>query len=182
MSGHTVNLLFVCTANVCRSPLAAGLMASNAKQAGARVQIASASVDHEIRQTHPTTVGLLAARGISLGRAQSRPINEALLDGADLVLVMTADHAKAVVGRFPAHRHKVFVVRHLANEAQPAAAADSVASWLDRVHALPRDYVRDEQWDIEDPMGQSDELYRVVDAQLDEATIWLANLLATIPT
>ena len=119
---------------------------------------------------------------MTVGRSESQPVNEELIGGADLVLVMTAEHAKSVVGRFPAERHKVFVLRHLANEAEPAAADDTVTSWLERTHALARDYARDEQWDVEDPMGQSEELYRLVDGQIDEATTWLANVLATITT
>ena len=174
-------MLFVCTANVCRSPLAAGLMAVNAKDAGARVNVASASVDHEVRSTHPTTLAMLAARGVALGRETSQPISPALIGGADLVLVMTSDHAKFVVGRFPADRHKVFVLGHLANEVPPVTETDSVDDWLARVHALARDYAHEERWDIVDPMGESDEIYGQVLAELDAATGWLANVLSTLP-
>ena len=155
-------------------------MAVNAKDVGAHVRIASASVDHEVRSTHPTTLELLEARGVALGRAQSQQIDEQVVDGSDLILVMTADHAKAVVGRFPATRHKVFLLRHLAQEVQPAEVTDSVDGWLTSVHDIARDYSHGEEWDIEDPMGQSDAVYQAVAAQIDEATAWLANVFATL--
>ena len=176
-----VNLLFVCTANVCRSPLAAGLMAFNAKQAGARVNVASGSTDQEIRGTHPTTVRMLHERGISLGRDHSQPLTPGLVGGSDLVLVMTAEHARAVVGRYPDARNKVFVMQHLAGELQPAGEDETLDSWLRSAYAIRRDYSRDEQWDIIDPNNESEAIYRAVEVQIDNATNWLATVISTLP-
>lgn len=156
-------------------------MAFNARSTNASVRVASASIDHEIRNTHPTTLEILHRRHVSLGRTKSRALTPELVDGSDLVLVMTAEHARAVVGRFPKARHKVFVLEHFAAEVQPAGDSDSVDSWLSEAHKIPRDYSRDDGWDIQDPNGQSDAIYSAVEVQIDNATMWLATVISTLP-
>ena len=156
-------------------------MAFNAKEVGAPVRVASASVDHEIRETHPTTVAMLKARGVDLGRDRSMPLTDELIAGSDLVLVMTAEHARAVVGRFPKARTKVFLLEHLAAEVQPAGDADTFDSWLATVHTMRRDYARSEQWDIQDPISESEAIYKAVEVQIDNATMWLATVISTLP-
>ena len=180
MPSRPLNVLFVCTANVCRSPLAAGLLAFHASNRGVSVNVASGSLDHEVRDVHPTTVRMLTERGVSLGRDRSQPLSEALVAGADLVLVMTVDHAKGVVGRFPAARTKTFLLNHLTTVLAPAGANESVDQWLSAVRSTPRDYSRDETWDIADPWKQSDELYVEVEAEIDRAISWLADIVSTL--
>jgi len=177
-----LNILFICTANVCRSPLAAGLLAYNAKQAGLEVNIASASLDHEIRPTHATTTKLLAGRDITLVREQSQPLSDHLIDGADLVLVMTTEHAKGVVGRFPGSRRKVFLLSHLTGELNAPEGIRTTADWLQMIYARPRDYANNTKWDIPDPNNQPDSVYQAVDTLIDNATAWLATVLAILPS
>ena len=71
-----MRVLVACTANVCRSPLAVGLMAFHAQEEGAPVQVSSASVDEEVRALYPLTLGRLASRCSDLGRAVSGPTFE----------------------------------------------------------------------------------------------------------
>ena len=156
-------------------------MAFNAKEVGAAVRVASASIDHEIRQTHPTTVAMLNSRGVQLGRDRSQPITDELIAGSDLVLVMTAEHARAVVGRFPQARTKVFLLEHLAAEIQPASDDDTVDTWVAAVQSMRRDYARSEQWDIQDPISESEAVYQAVEVQIDNATMWLATVISTLP-
>ena len=156
-------------------------MAYNAKEVGAAVRVASASVDQEIRETHPTTVAMLNARGVQLGRERSQPISEDLISGSDLVLVMTAEHARAVVGRYPMARTKVFLLEHLAAEIQPAEDTDTADSWIGRVQTMRRDYASGDQWDIQDPISESEAVYKAVEVQIDNATMWLATVISTLP-
>lgn len=153
-------------------------MAVNAKQVGARVNVASGSIDDTVRPTHPTTVRMLAERGVTLARDESQPLSDHLVAGADLVLVMTAEHARSVVGRFRTERRKVFALAHLVSDLMPPDVGDTVDEWLNTVYAKARDYSRNEQWDIQDPISESDTIYQAVEIQIDNATSWLANVLA----
>lgn len=179
MSGGSVGVLFVCTANVCRSPLAAGLMAFHARNEGAPVQVSSASVDYEVRDLHPLTLGRLADRGIYLDRTDSQPISEKLVSGADLVLVMTAEHARSVVGRFPDELHKVFVLQHFTATVPLPTRNQELGEWLAEAWATPKNYASDVSWDLEDPSMQPTTVFDAIEVRLDTLTRWLATGLAT---
>lgn len=174
---RAIRILFVCTANVCRSPMAGGFMVRNAQSLNAPVQVASASVDLQVRAIHPTAQTILAEHGISLGRDQSQPVTRELVSGADLVLAMTGEHVRRLVGRFPEARARIFTLAHLAAIATPRGPDQAVHDWLTLVHGLPRDYARTEQWDIEDPILATEETFRRVGDQIDQATFWLASLV-----
>ncbi|MEM9203128.1 MAG: hypothetical protein AAGC53_15835, partial [Actinomycetota bacterium] len=178
--GQTLHVLFVCTANVCRSPLAAGLMAHHARDSGAKIRVASASIDQETRAMHPTTLKLLADRGISLDRTESQPLTAGLIDGADLVLTMTRDHANAVVGRFPTAREWTFVLGHFTALISELDRHETVGAWLRAAYEASAFGRLDDQWDIVDPNGRSNRVYQQVDAELDFATAWLASELTSI--
>ncbi len=180
-TNDSVRLLFVCTANVCRSPMAAGMMAYHSKLNGAPVEVSSASVDQERRQLHPMIATILSERHVSLGRTESQPVTEALAAGADFILTMTADHAISVVGRFADSKPKVFLLNHFGEVLLPAGKHEDVDAWLDGLRNIDRDYSGgSEQWDIPDPMGQAEPAFRAVAAQIDEVTGWIATVLSTV--
>ena len=57
-----VSILVVCTGNICRSPLAAALLASRAEKAGADVHITSAGFVTADRPSPPEILDLMTAR------------------------------------------------------------------------------------------------------------------------
>jgi protein-tyrosine-phosphatase len=93
-------VLVVCTANICRSPMAAALLrhALAAMPEPLRsLEVLSAGV--AARQGDPATdYSSVALRkvGISLASHRSRPVTQELLDGATAVLVMTESHRSAI--------------------------------------------------------------------------------------
>lgn len=112
-------ILIVCTGNLCRSPMAMGLL---------RARIAR---DRERRDWHVGSAGVwategqpasghaleeMARRGIDLRHHRTRPVSGGLVEAADLVLVMTRYHAEAVRSAFPEHAHKVHLFSELAGE------------------------------------------------------------------
>jgi protein-tyrosine-phosphatase len=94
----TYNLLFVCTGNTCRSPLAeAAAAAAIARRDWPHVRAASAgtaAVDGA-----PASVSALevaAEHGLDLSNHRSRSLTPELLDWADLILAMSASHLMTV--------------------------------------------------------------------------------------
>lgn len=94
----TYNLLFVCTGNTCRSPLAEALARDHLRRRGwAHVEVASAGThaeEGEPAAKHSVVVG--ERRGLDLAAHRSRPLTPELVAWADLILVMGAGHLTPV--------------------------------------------------------------------------------------
>ncbi len=91
-------ILFVCSGNTCRSPLAAAM--ARGRLPGVRT--GSAGTGAVAGQPASDGSRIVAAdRGLDLSGHLSRPLTEATLAGADWVIVMTRDHLAAVQRRFP---------------------------------------------------------------------------------
>ena len=90
---ESFRLLFVCSGNTCRSPLAVALAEREIARLGWRVEVRSGGVS--ATSGAPASDGSLRAaerHGLDLGGHSSRPVDQALLDWADLVLVMSPGH------------------------------------------------------------------------------------------
>ena len=94
----TFNILFVCTGNTCRSPLAEGIARDEiARRGWKHVSVASAGLaarPGDDASAHAVTVA--ARHGIDLGAHRSRPLTPDLVDWADLVLAMGPSHLDGV--------------------------------------------------------------------------------------
>lgn len=101
-------LLFVCTANICRSPMAEALASLSARQRGISVEVASAGTHAlEGQPAAPNSVKVIRELGGDLGTHASRPVDDALVAWADRILVMEMRHARTLRERFPASDEKV---------------------------------------------------------------------------
>lgn len=87
-----LRILLVCTANVCRSPLAQTLLQARLRETGLarRVGVGSAGtrVASPGRRPDPRVLRLLVEAGVSVGRIRARQLGARLLAEQDLVLVM----------------------------------------------------------------------------------------------
>lgn len=94
----TFNLLFVCTGNTCRSPLAEGIARRELERRGWRhVQVQSAGIAARGGdEASAFAVSVAARHGVPLDAHRSQPLTPALVAWADLVLVMGAGHLNAV--------------------------------------------------------------------------------------
>jgi protein-tyrosine-phosphatase len=94
----TFNILFVCTGNTCRSPLAEGIARDEVQKRGWKhVSVASAGVAARPggdASEHAVTVA--RRHGIDLGEHRSRPLTPELVGWADLVLAMGPPHLEGV--------------------------------------------------------------------------------------
>jgi len=109
-------VLFVCTANICRSPMAAAIMRQRIDAMGLadRVQVESAGVwARDGQPASEDAVTVLAGQGIPLTGHRSQPLSLTLLDRADVVLVMEEAHRRSIFYFAPKHLRKVFLLTEL---------------------------------------------------------------------
>ena len=109
-----LKVLFVCTANICRSPymeLAARALAGP----DSGVEFASAGTHglHAEPMNEPMAE-LLQARGVDTSAFRSRPMTRELLSEADLVITAEAAHRSFVLEDVPGSFRKVFTLGQLA--------------------------------------------------------------------
>jgi low molecular weight protein-tyrosine phosphatase len=85
-------VLFVCTANICRSPMAAAVLRSMVAQAAPRaaLRIASAGTHdyHLGMPAFPAAVAAAHARGYDIGEHAARRVGPGDFDGYDVILAM----------------------------------------------------------------------------------------------
>lgn len=91
-------VLFVCTGNTCRSPLAEALARREVEKRGwTHVVVGSGGIS--AHPGEPASAGSLRAaeaHGLDLSSHESRRLDSALVEEADLILTMSASHLAAV--------------------------------------------------------------------------------------
>lgn len=103
------SVLFVCTGNTCRSPMAQGLFQAATKDRE-DFTVASAGVAaYPGSPVSSETRTLLKARGVALDGFESQPVSEELVDQATHVFAMTVSHLQALVSLFPEHEDKFYL-------------------------------------------------------------------------
>lgn len=108
------SVLFVCSANVCRSPMAEGLMKALVKAKGEVWRIESAGVWALNRSPAvENTLQVLRKRGIDLSRHISRQITFEMAEEFNLILTMESNHQEALRAAFPELADKVFMMTEM---------------------------------------------------------------------
>ncbi len=96
------SVLFVCTANICRSPMAAGLLNEKVKTEADQWIIGSAGVyAQDGLPAAQNTLVVLRLRGIDWSGHRSQGINKQLLEKFGLILTMEQGHKEALQAAFP---------------------------------------------------------------------------------
>lgn len=110
------NILIVCTANICRSPVAAALLGDRLRKRGLEDWTVSSAGTWVMMNRGASRYSIEVARrgGFNINNHRSRMVDEALLSNADLVLTMEIGHAEALRAEFPQQAHKVYMLAEMA--------------------------------------------------------------------
>lgn len=136
-------ILFVCTANICRSPMAAGIMRRRIAELGLidQVQVLSAGVWAEDGyEASYNAIAVLGQRNIDLTDHRSQRVTPALLNEADIILVMEEAHRRSLFYLAPKHLSKVFLLTEMAGEHDDVADpyGGPIEGYIDTVNLLER--------------------------------------------
>ena len=103
------NVLFICTGNICRSPMAEGLLRH---ATGEKIEVCSAGLGAGHGQPPSAhAVEVLKKEGIDISDIRSQPVTPELLRRADYVFTMTRDHLDMLLLLYPEMESKARLLR-----------------------------------------------------------------------
>jgi protein-tyrosine phosphatase len=182
-----VNFLFVCTANICRSPMAAALFAEQIDDLTDSVEVSSAGVDTSAiegpGEVPPEVLEVMAPYGIDLVGHRARGLTASMLVDADLVIGMSRRHVQEAILLDPPCWPKAFMLKELVRRGAiigPRRPDQGIRSWIDAAHgdrtraSLAHRSAADE---VADPFGLSLDTYAATAVELARLTSQLGRLL-----
>jgi protein-tyrosine phosphatase len=136
--------LIVCTANICRSPMAEGILCKKIQEhphfQGWRVSSAGTWGRNGLPAA-PEAIEVLERRGIDISEHRSRIITPEIIQAADLILTMENGHREALVVEFPEKRQQIRLITELVGASydiedpigKPLAEFEKLAQEFDRM-------------------------------------------------
>jgi len=175
-------IMMVCTGNLCRSPMAAALLARRLAVLGVTVPVRSAGMLGEGNPPFPEVVSVMGSYGIEIGLHRSRVATADDLAGASLVLAMTREHLRYAVTTEPGAWPRAFTLKEIVRRGEqigPRRPDETFADWIERVHA-GRDRMSllgySAEDDVADPAGGPLHAYAETAGLLDRLVTRLAEL------
>ena len=109
------HILVVCTANICRSPVAEAVLRDRLQYRGLLDWTVDSAgtwgLDGRGASQHSITI--MAEEGLDLQAHRARTITEEILEKANLVICMESGHVEAIKAEFPQHKERVFLLSEM---------------------------------------------------------------------
>ena len=152
MSNPDLTVLFVCTGNTCRSPMAEKIFNEQARDLSAHAL--SAGLDAKAGSPiNPQAANALTSLGYNPTEHSSTLVSTEAVEEADVILTFTQDQKNELGQRFPMAIRKLFTISEYANGEQGQ--------------------------DVLDPYGKSDEVYKDTAETIDSVVKVIVSSLKT---
>lgn len=163
-----MQLLFVCTGNICRSPIAERLAQAWSTRAGATDLTTSSAGTRAVigSPMEPTAAQTLSDLGGSPDGFVARQINPAIASSADLVLTMTEEHRDAVLRISPRQLKRTFTLLEASHIARALGRGT-----IPELAAARGSVGRPENTDVPDPIGRSAIVFGDVGSRIESALL-----------
>jgi protein-tyrosine phosphatase len=180
-------VLLVCTGNICRSPMAEGLLRSALERrigGGAPPVSSAGTIARDGAPAMPEAVEAAAELGVDISIHSAHRLRPEDIQDADLIVGMAAEHAEAVQALVPDAEARTFTLKEVvrlveAVGSRPADTARSDGRLRDAVADAHRRRANvagtPREDDIMDPLGLSLQAYRAVASELGDLCERLAG-------
>lgn len=176
-----IDVVFLCTGNVCRSPMAEALLRHRLDQAGVPATVSSVGVWRAGEAASGGSVRAMGSRGLDLAAHRSRLLSPELLKGADLVLGMAREHVREVAVLAPELFGRSYTLKELVRRGEALGpVSGSLDDWLTAVNRgrRPTDLLgSSDEDDVADPIGQPDTAYERTAVEIERLVDRLVALL-----
>ncbi|OVE75315.1 hypothetical protein BVX97_05050 [bacterium E08(2017)] len=134
------HVVFVCTGNICRSPMAEYMLRESLGE-HSNCQVSSAGVMTGFGAPASTLgVHVMSEIGLDASQHRSMPLTDEVVDRASVIVVMTQGHADQVEQMFPHAKEKIFLLSSFDDNAQYKDVADPIGSTVE-VYRSVRDQI-----------------------------------------
>lgn len=138
-----MNILFVCTGNTCRSPMAQALLKDMAEKKDLDLVVKSAGVfAFDGQRVSKEALQVLKEEGIDISNHRANMIHRDLLEESDLILTMAKSHKETLLSKYSFLKGKVFTLK---------------------------EYAYGVEEDVLDPFGQGIDIYRHTKEEIKRA-------------
>lgn len=177
-----MNVLFVCTGNTCRSPMAAALFAARLGEAGSESEVGSAGTLFDGRPATDHGVTCMAERGLDTSAHRSRKITPGLVKEPDLVIGLARSHVRDIVTLASDAWPRTFTLKEIVRrgEQHGPRAGRPLGDWLVQMAAgrkLSDMLGNSASDDVADPIGGQKSAYDRTAGELEDLTRRLVRLL-----
>lgn len=113
-----MNILFICTGNTCRSPMAEGYLRDLIQKSGAKdIEVLSAGLMTMPGQSASSySIEILQDHGIDIEGHRSRNVEKSLIEASTWVLTMTESHKQMLIHQFPKFTDKIKTLSEFTGE------------------------------------------------------------------
>ncbi|MCK5803599.1 MAG: low molecular weight protein arginine phosphatase [Lentisphaeria bacterium] len=117
----TTSVLFVCTGNTCRSPMAAAYFKQACAERGLKdVEVSAAGVSTDDKTPlSAQTRTVLGEQGLVPQRIASCGLRKWMVSNADIIVVMNEGHRRSIVSHYPFAAVKTMLLMSLINQPGP---------------------------------------------------------------